>query len=46
VERPGPVDALVELLRERRVQWLQVPGSFPLEHADSHLTSYPKLQEV
>jgi Xaa-Pro aminopeptidase len=35
VERPGIVEALAELLRERRVQSLLVPGSFPLEHADT-----------
>jgi Xaa-Pro aminopeptidase len=34
-ERPGTVDALVQLLRERRVQSLLVPGTFPLEHADT-----------
>jgi len=34
VERPGIVEAVLELLRERRVRSLLVPGSFPLEHAD------------
>jgi len=34
VEQPGVVDALTELLRERQVCSLLVPGSFPLEHAD------------
>jgi Xaa-Pro aminopeptidase len=33
-ERPGIVDTLTELLREREVRSLLVPGSFPLEHAD------------
>jgi Xaa-Pro aminopeptidase len=34
VERAGIVEALTELLRERDVRSLLVPGSFPLEHAD------------
>ncbi len=34
VERPGVIDALWELLKERQIQSLLVPGSFPVEHAD------------
>jgi len=34
VERPGMVEALLELLREQGVASLLVPGNFPLEHAD------------
>jgi len=34
-ERPGIVDALLQLLQERQVRSLLVPGSFPLEHADT-----------
>ncbi len=35
IERPTPVDALWELLRERQIQSVLVPGSFPVEHADA-----------
>jgi Xaa-Pro aminopeptidase len=34
IERPGVTDALCGLLKERRIQSLTVPGSFPIEHAD------------
>jgi Xaa-Pro aminopeptidase len=34
IDRPEMLDALVELLKERRIQQLQVPGSFPAEYAD------------
>jgi Xaa-Pro aminopeptidase len=34
IERPGLTDALLELLKERGIRSLQVPGSFPIEHAD------------
>jgi Xaa-Pro aminopeptidase len=34
IERPTPVDALWELLQERKIQSVLVPGSFPVEHAD------------
>ncbi len=34
IERPGLADALLELLKERGIRSLQVPGSFPVEHAD------------
>lgn len=33
-ERPGVTDALCELLKERQIERLTVPGSFPIEHAD------------
>ena len=33
-ESPEMLDALVELLKERRIQRLQVPGNFPAEYAD------------
>lgn len=35
VERPTVVDALHELLRERSVQSVLVPGSFPIQHGDA-----------
>lgn len=34
IERPTITDALWELLKERQVRSLLVPGSFPVEHAD------------
>ena len=34
IERPTQVDALWELLRERQIKSLLVPGNFPVEHAD------------
>ncbi len=34
VEQPEMLDALVELLKERRIQHLEVPGSFPTAYAD------------
>ena len=34
IERPTQIDALWELLQERRIQSLLVPGNFPIEHAD------------
>jgi Xaa-Pro aminopeptidase len=34
MERPTPIDALWELLQEREIKSLLVPGSFPVEHAD------------
>lgn len=34
VQRPQPLDALAVLLAERGVRTLQVPGTFPVEHAD------------
>ncbi len=34
IERPAPIDALWELLQERKIHSLLVPGSFPIEHAD------------
>ena len=34
IERPGVTDALCELLKERQIERLTVPGSFPIEHAD------------
>lgn len=34
VERPGMLDALQELLKERRISRLLVPGSFPIEQGD------------
>ena len=34
VERPTVVDALHELLKERTIRSLLVPGSFPIEHGD------------
>lgn len=34
VERPGVPDALCELLKERRIRSLLVPGSFAIEYAD------------
>ncbi len=34
MERPGVTDALSELLKERGIRSLLVPGDFPLEHAD------------
>ncbi len=34
VEHPGVIDALWELLKERQIHSLLVPGSFPIEHAD------------
>ncbi len=34
IERPTTVDALWELLRDRQVRSVLVPGSFPIEHAD------------
>jgi Xaa-Pro aminopeptidase len=34
VARPGIADALLELVRERRIPSLLVPGNFPLEYAD------------
>lgn len=35
IERPTPVDALWELLQERKIRSLLVPGGFPVEHADT-----------
>jgi Xaa-Pro aminopeptidase len=34
VERPGLSDILFELLKQRGIHSLRVPGSFPIEHAD------------
>lgn len=34
MERPTPIDALWELLQEREIKSVLVPGSFPVEHAD------------
>jgi Xaa-Pro aminopeptidase len=34
VESPKMVDAVTELLRERGIDRIAVPGTFPLEHAD------------
>ncbi|MEK7204061.1 MAG: Xaa-Pro peptidase family protein [candidate division NC10 bacterium] len=34
IERPGMADSLYQLLTERHIQCLTVPGSFPIEHAD------------
>jgi Xaa-Pro aminopeptidase len=34
IERPAPIDALWELLQERKIHSLLVPGNFPIEHAD------------
>lgn len=34
IERPTRVDALWELLQDRKIDSLVVPGSFPVEHAD------------
>ncbi len=34
IARPGIVDFLYELLTERQIRTLMVPGSFPVEHAD------------
>jgi len=34
IERPTQGDALWELLQERRIKSLLVPGNFPVEHAD------------
>lgn len=34
IERPGVTDALFELLKERGIRSLLVPGSLPVEHAD------------
>ena len=34
VERPGVVDSLWQLLQERQIHKLSVPGSLPVEHAD------------
>jgi len=52
-ERPTVTDALFELLKERRVRSLLVPGSFPIEHADRlrgqgitiHVKSEPFFEE-
>ena len=34
IEHPGVTDALSELLKERGIRSLLVPGNFPIEHAD------------
>jgi Xaa-Pro aminopeptidase len=34
VSRPGVVDTLHELLKERHIRSMLVPGSFPIEHGD------------
>ena len=52
-ERPTVTDALFELLKERRVRSLLVPGGFPVEHADRlrgrgitiHVKSEPFFEE-
>jgi Xaa-Pro aminopeptidase len=35
IESPRMIDAVTELLRERGITRLEVPGAFPLEHADA-----------
>ncbi len=34
VERPGLLDSLAELLKDRGIRRLEVPGTFPLEYGD------------